>query len=342
MKHKIQAAVIGCGGWGPNLLNVFFSNSECKLRWMCDLSQKRLDFLKETFHDVQTTTNYMDILNDPKVDLVAVATPIDSHYPIAKAALEKGKHVLVEKPMTASVKEAKELIAIAEQRKLLLAVDHVLVYNNEALYLKNLIDSGELGELLYFDSVRVNLGAVRQDYNVLWDLAVHDISLLYHLVGYLPKAVLAVGTSHVQGQPESMAQLHMSFDGNFVAQTYVNWVSPVKMRHGVLVGTKKMVYYNNLNPSEQLRIYDRGVTSSHVKQESGDAYKFEYRMGDVVSPYIPPIDALRNEIKQIIEAIRTGKKPLADGHAGLQVVRILEAAQESLDGGSITVKLEDR
>ena len=329
---KIQAAVIGCGGWGPNLLNVFFSNTETKLKWMCDLSEKRLEFLKQTFHDVQSTTDYQDILNDPKVDLVAVATPVDSHYPLAKAALEAGKHVLVEKPMTADVAQAEELIALAAQKGLLLATDHVLVYTNEAQYLRGLIQSGELGDLLYWDSVRLNLGAVRNDYNVLWDLAVHDVSLFYHVIGRMPSEVLAVGTSHVPGYPESMAQLHMFFDGNFVAQTHVNWLSPVKMRHGVLVGTKKSVYYNDLEASEKLRIFDRCVSC-------GADGKMAYHLGDVMSPYIQPGDALRNEVKQLVEGIRTGKPPVADGHAGLQVVKILAAAARSLESGSLRVKV---
>ena len=321
--RKIQTAVIGCGGWGPNLLNVFFSNTETKLRWMCDLSAPRLEFLKQTFHDVQTTTNYLDILNDPKVELVAIATPVDSHYSLAKAALEAGKHVLVEKPMTASVAHAEELIVLAKQKKLLLATDHVLVYSNEAQYLRNLIARGELGELLYWDSVRLNLGAVRDDYSVLWDLAVHDVSLFYHVIGRMPKEVLAVGTSHVQGHPESMAQLHMFFEGSFVANINVNWLSPVKMRHGVLVGTQKSAYYNDLEASEKLRVYDRCVTC-------GNGGKMEYHLGDVLSPFIPPGDALRNEVKQLVEAIRTGNSPIADGYAGLDVVKILEAASRSL------------
>lgn len=324
---KLQAAVIGCGGWGPNLLNVFFSNPETKLRWMCDLNPARLEFLKQTFHDVQTTTDYKEILRDPKVELVAIATPVDSHYPLAKEALEAGKHVLVEKPMTASVAHAEELIAMARQKKLLLATDHVLCYTNEAQYLRNLIARGELGDLLYWDSVRLNLGAVRSDYNVLWDLAVHDVSLFYHVIGRMPKEVLAVGTSHVAGHPESMAQLHMFFDNNFVAQTHVNWLSPVKMRHGVLVGTQKSVYYNDLEASEKLRIYDRCVTCS-VEGKMG------YHLGDVLSPYIPPGDALRNEVRQLVEAVRIGKAPIADGNAGLDVVRILEAAERSLRCGS--------
>lgn len=324
---KIQAAVIGCGGWGPNLLNVFFSNTETKLRWMCDLSAPRLEFLKQTFHNVHTTTEYKDVLRDSKVDLVAIATPVDSHYPLAKEALEAGKHVLVEKPMTASVAHAEELIALAGEKGLLLATDHVLCYTNEAQYLRNLLQSGELGELLYWDSVRLNLGAVRHDYNVLWDLAVHDVSLFYHVTGRTPKEVIAVGTSHVPGYPESMAQLHMFFDGPFVAQTNVNWLSPVKMRHGVLVGTKKSVYYNDQEASEKLRVYDRCV-------ECNSEGKMNYHLGDVISPFIPPGDALRNEVKQLVEGVRTGKKPIADGYAGLQVVKILAAAERSLRSGS--------
>ena len=335
---KVQAAVIGCGGWGPNLLNVFFSNQETKLRWMCDLNAQRLEFLKITFHDVHTTTDYRDVLNDPKVELVAIATPVDSHYPLAKAALEAGKHVLVEKPMTASVAHAEELIAIAGKKGLLLAVDHVLVYANEAAYLKKIIDSGDLGDLLYFDSVRLNLGAVRNDYNVLWDLAAHDVSLYYHMVGRMPTEVLAVGTSHVPGLPESMAQLHMFFDDTFVAQTHVNWLSPVKMRHGVLVGTKKSVYYNDLEASEKLRIYDRSVRQADATG-SGAQFKMDYRLGDVVSPYVPPGDALRNEVRQMVAGIRTGTKPIADGYAGLQVVKILEAAEKSLRSDSRKIKL---
>ncbi|MBP2666478.1 MAG: oxidoreductase domain protein [Firmicutes bacterium] len=329
---KIKTAVIGCGGWGPNLLNVFFSNTETQLKWMCDLSAPRLEFLKQTFHDVLATTDYQEILNDPKVDLVAIATPVDSHYPLAKAALEAGKHVLVEKPMTASVAHAEELIALAEKKGLLLATDHVLVYSNEAQYLHNLLKSGELGELLYWDSVRLNLGAVRHDYNVLWDLAVHDVSLFYHVTDRMPTEVLAVGTSHVPGYPESMAQLHMFFDGPFVAQVNVNWLSPVKMRHGVLVGTKKSVYYNDQEASEKLRVYDRCV-------ECDSKGKTTYHLGDVLSPFIAPGDALRNEVKQLVEGVRTGKKPIADGFAGLQVVRILEAAERSLRSGSQRVKV---
>ena len=324
---KIQAAVIGCGGWGPNLLNVFFSNIETKLKWMCDLNEKRLEFLKQTFHDVQSTTDANDIFKDPKVDLVAIATPVDSHYPLAKADLEAGKHVLVEKPMTADVGQAEELIAMAAQKGLLLATDHVLVYTNEAQYLRKLIQGGELGELLYWDSVRLNLGAIRSDYNVLWDLAVHDVSLFYHVIGRMPKEVLAVGTSHLPGYPESMAQLHMFFEGNFVAQTHVNWLSPVKMRHGVLVGTKKSVYYNDLEASEKLRIYDRCISCSAEG-------KTDYHLGDVLSPYIPAGDALRNEVRQLVEGVRTGKAPIADGDAGLQVVKILAAAARSLACGS--------
>ena len=329
---KIQAAVIGCGGWGPNLLNVFFSNSETKLKWMCDLSAPRLEFLKQTFHDVQATTDHLDILNDPKVDIVAIATPVDSHYPLAKAALEAGKHVLVEKPMTASVAHAEELIELAKKKGLLLATDHVLCYTNEAQYLHNLLQSGELGELLYWDSVRLNLGAVRSDYNVLWDLAVHDVSLFYHVTGRMPVEVLATGTSHLPGFPESMAQLHMFFDDNFVAQTHVNWLSPVKMRHGALVGTKKSAYYNDQEASEKLRIYDRCVTC-------GSDGKPGYHLGDVLSPFIPPGDALRNEVRQLVEGIRTGKPPIADGYAGLQVVKILAAAERSLRSGSQRVKV---
>ena len=329
---KIHAAVIGCGGWGPNLLNVFFSNTETKLKWMCDLSAPRLEFLKQTFHDVQTTTDYQEILSDPKVDLVAIATPVDSHYPLAKAALEAGKHVLVEKPMTASVAHAEELIALAAKKGLLLATDHVLVYTNEAQYLRNLIQRGDLGELLYWDSVRLNLGAVRNDYNVLWDLAVHDVSLFYHVIGRMPKEVLAVGTSHVPEHPESMAQLHMFFENAFVAKVNVNWLSPVKMRHGVLVGTQKSVYYNDLEASEKLRVYDRCVTCS-------EAGKMGYHLGDVLSPFIPPGDALRNEVKQLVEGIRTGKPPIADGYAGLDVVRILAAAERSLRSGSLKVQV---
>ena len=218
------------------------------------------------------------------------------------------------------------------KKGLLLATDHVLVYTNEAQYLRKLILDGELGDLLYWDSVRLNLGAVRNDYNVLWDLAVHDVSLFYHVIGRMPKEVLAVGTSHVSGYPESMAQLHMFFDGTFVAQTHVNWLSPVKMRHGVLVGTKKSVYYNDQEASDKLRIYDRCVTCS----EEG---KTAYHLGDVMSPYIQPGDALRNEVRQLVEGIRTGKPPIADGHAGLQVVKILAAAARSLACGSQKVKV---
>ncbi len=257
---------------------------------------------------------------------------MDSHYPLAKAALEAGKHVLVEKPMTASVAHAEELIELAEKKGLLLATDHVLCYTNEAQYLHNLIQSGELGELLYWDSVRLNLGAVRNDYNVLWDLAVHDVSLFYHVTGRMPTEVLAVGTSHLPGFPESMAQLHMFFEDNFVAQTHVNWLSPVKMRHGALVGTKKSAYYNDQEASEKLRIYDRCVTC-------GSDGKPGYHLGDVLSPFIPPGDALRNEVKQLVEGVRTGKKPIADGYAGLQIVKILAAAERSLRSGSQRVKV---
>src|SRR6266436_5092222 len=327
--------VIGCGYWGPNLLRNFAENETAELRWICDADQSRLAAMGRRYPSAQTTTDYQKLLADSKLDAIAVVTPVATHFQIARAALVAGKHLLVEKPLTATGREAAALNDLADRNQLTLMVDHTFVYTGAVRKMKELVASGELGELLYFDSVRINLGLFQKDINVLWDLAPHDLSIMDYLIDRQPQAVSAIGSCHIERGIENIAYLMMNFGDDFIAHFHFNWLAPVKIRRTMIAGSRKMVLYDDIEPTEKVRIYDKGVTTNRVGPDREADYQtlVSYRTGDVWAPKLDSTEALRHVVTEFLEAIRAGRRPLTDGQSGLRVVRVLAAAQESLKNG---------
>jgi predicted dehydrogenase len=327
--------VIGCGYWGPNLLRNFAENESAELRWICDADEARLAAMGRRYPAVQTTTDYRQLLADPQLDAIAVATPVATHFEIARAALVAGKHVLLEKPLTATVREAEELNDLAERSRRTLMVDHTFVYTGAVRKMKEIVASGELGELLYFDSVRINLGLFQKDINVLWDLAPHDLSIMDYLIDRQPEGLSAIGSCHIERGIENIAYLIMHFAGDFIAHFHFNWLAPVKIRRTMIAGSSKMILYDDIEPTEKVRIYDKGVTTNRVGPDREADYQtlVSYRTGDVWAPKLDTTEALRHVVAEFLNSIREDRRPLTDGQAGLRVVRLLEAAQQSIKNG---------
>ena len=337
---SINIGVIGLGYWGPNLLRNFAENEAAQLRWICDQDEQRLTSMSRRYPMAQTTTDYRAVAHDQSVDAVAVVTPVATHFTIAKELLRAGKHVLLEKPLAATVREAEELIDLAEQNKRTLMVDHTFVYTGAVRKMKEIVSSGELGDLLYFDSVRINLGLFQRDINVLWDLAPHDLSIMDYLIDRQPEGLSAIGSCHIEKGIENIAYLIMKFPGDFIAHFHFNWLAPVKIRHTLIAGSSKMVLYDDIEPTEKVRVYDKGVTASRIgDREAAYQTLVSYRTGDVWAPKLDSTEALRYVVAEFLEAIRAGRKSLTDGHAGLRVVRLLEAAQQSMKNGGQAVML---
>ena len=335
--------MIGCGYWGPNLLRNFAENETAELRWMCDLDAKRLTAMGRRYPGTQTTTDYKSLMADPELDAVAIATPVWTHFDFAKDALEAGKHVLVEKPLTASVAEAEQLIELAERSGLTLMVDHTFVYNGAVRKIKEIVQGGELGDLLYFDATRINLGLFQDDINVVWDLAPHDFSIMDFVVDGQPELLSAVGSCHIKQGIENIAYVLLKFPNELIAHFHFNWLSPVKIRHTLIAGSRKMVVYDDIEPTEKVRVYDRGVTtrseSDVVDKEAAYQTLVSYRTGDVWVPKLDSTEALHYVCQEFLSAIAQSRRPLTDGQAGLRVVRLLEAAQRSIGAGGGPVRL---
>src|SRR5216684_424997 len=331
----ITIGVIGCGYWGPNLLRNFAENVAAELRWICDADDARVAAMGRRYPAAQTTTDYQKLLADPKLDAIAVVTPVAMHFPIAKQALLAGKHLLVEKPLTATVGEAEELNELAERNRRTLMVDHTFVYTGAVRKMKEIVRSGELGQLLYFDSVRINLGLFQSDINVLWDLAPHDLSIMDYLIERQPDMVSAIGSCHIEPGIENIAYLLMHFPDDFIAHFHFNWLAPVKIRRTLIAGTRKMILYDDIEPTEKVRVYDKGVTTSRVGSDREADYQtlVSYRTGDVWAPQLDMTEALRRVVAEFLDSIRASRPPLTDGAAGLRVVRLLEAAQQSIKNG---------
>lgn len=330
--------VIGCGYWGPNLVRNFHSLGRSPLLMCADKLEGRLAFIQSQFPTVQVTQAAEEIFRNPKIDGVAIATPVATHYPLAREALLHDKDVLVEKPMTTSVAQAEELVELAERRSRILMVDHTFVYTGAVRKLKELIDQNALGELYYVDSVRVNLGLFQHDTNVLWDLAVHDISIIDHLCGRLPQSVSAVGMSHFNNGVENIAYLTCFYDEKFLAHVHVNWLAPVKVRTMLLCGSKKMAVYDDVEPSEKVKVYDKGVQSGEDPESVRQAL-IQYRVGDMYAPCLEGTEALRSECAHFLDCVERRSRPVTDGLMGLRVVRVLEAADRSIHSGNQNIFL---
>jgi predicted dehydrogenase len=308
---------------------------------VADLSPERLAQAASRYPSLRTTADYHEILADPKIDAVAIATPVSTHFALAREALRAGKHVLVEKPLAASSQEALQLIEEAERRKRVLLVDHTFVYTGAVRKIRELVASGDLGDIYYYDSVRVNLGLFQHDVSVIWDLGVHDLSIMDYVLGQEPRAVSATGIRHVADRPESLAYLTLFFDGNLLAHFHLNWLAPVKVRKTLIGGSRKMIVYDDLEPSEKLKVYDTGIT---VNDSVESVYKtlISYRTGDMWSPRLDLTEALRSEAEHFRDCIEKGQRPITDGQAGLRVVRILEAASQSMAERGRPVEISSR
>ena len=325
----ISVGVIGYGYWGPNLVRNYAETPGARVGFVTDMRPARLSQVSARYPATKVSTDYRDLINDPSVDAVAIATPVSSHFDLAMEALRAGKHVLVEKPMTSTSQQGVALIEEAETRGLVLMVDHTFVYTNAVAKMRELTQAGDLGEIYYYDSVRINLGLFQHDVNVLWDLAVHDLSIMDFVLGQSPTAVSATGLAHVPGQPENIAYMTMFFDGRLIAHVHVNWLAPVKVRRTLLGGSRRMIVFDDLEASEKIKVYDRGI-SVNPSPESLYQIMVGYRAGDMWAPQLGITEALQTEARHFVDCIEKKQPPLTDGHAGLRVVRLLEAASQSM------------
>jgi len=334
--------VIGCGYWGPNLLRNFAENQNADLRYSCDLDPERLAAMGRRYPAAQITTDYRKLIGDSALDAIVIATPVATHARFAAEALAAGKHVLVEKPLTASVAEAEHLAELAERNERVLMVDHTFVFTGAVRKIKEILEGGDLGDLLYFDATRINLGLFQDDINVIWDLAPHDFSIMDFLLGAPPESVSATGSCHIKQGIENIAYVMLRFPNNLIAHFHFNWLSPVKIRHTLIAGSRKMIVYDDIEPTEKVRVYDRGVTTrqeSHLDKEAAYRTLVSYRTGDVWVPKLDSTEALHYVCGEFLGAIRDQRAPLTDAAAGLRVVRLLEAAQRSLDQGGASVRV---
>ncbi len=334
----IGVGVIGLGYWGPNLLRNFAEAPDVRLAGVSDLQADRLAAASARYPGLRATRDAREIMHDPGVDAVAIATPVSTHFDLAMAALQAGKHVLVEKPITPSCEQAQRLIDEAAKRRLVLMVDHTFVYTGAVRKIAALVSGGELGDLYYYDSVRVNLGLFQHDVNVIWDLAVHDLSIMDHLLPIRPRAVSATGMTHVAGGHANIAYLTLFFDDNFIAHIHVNWLAPVKVRRTLIGGSQRMIVYDDLEPSEKIKVYDRGITLNSNTENVYDML-VGYRAGDMWAPRLESAEALRTEVAHFVSCIEGNGVPITDGASGLRVVRLVEAASASMNDRGRLIEL---
>lgn len=335
---NINIGVIGYGYWGPNIVRNFFATRDCTVKMVADGRQERLSLLSKIFPSIQGVKDGEEILNDKDIDAIVIATPVFTHFALAKRALLMGKHVLIEKPMTSSVKEADELINLATQKGLTLMADHTFLYTGAVEKMKEIILTEVIGTPLYFDSSRINLGLFQPDINVLWDLAPHDISILTYLITETPESINATGISHTRNQVENIAYLTVNYNSSFIAHFTCSWSSPVKVRQTLIGGDKKMILYNDLEPSEKVRVYDTGY--NHKTEEDKTRIMVDYRTGDVHIPKLSTREALAGVADDFIQSVLHKKSPLSNALLGRSVVRILEASQESIKNNGKEIRIK--
>jgi predicted dehydrogenase len=335
----INIGIIGYGYWGPNLVRNFAELSRAKVAAVADLDPKRLELVSRRFPNVKTTTNWQDLIRDPKIDAIAIATPVNTHFELGMAVLKAGKHLWLEKPMAETSLQARKLVDEAAKRNRVLLVDHTFIYTGAVRKMGEIVNSGDLGRIYYYDSIRVNLGLFQRDVSVISDLAVHDFSILDYLLKEQPVAISAGGINHFPGTPENLAYITMFYDSGTIAHTNVSWLAPVKVRQILLGGSKKMITYDDLEPSEKVKIYDKGISFT---DDPAQIYEMRvgYRTGDMWAPKLDGAEALTVEAEHFLDCIEQNKTPLTDGQLGLRVVQMLEAATSSMRGRGETVHLE--
>lgn len=317
-------AIVGYGYWGPNPMRAFMDIPGCSVRYCCDLNPERLQEVKRRFPHILTTTNFNEVISDPFVDAIVLATPTSTHFELAKKGILAGKDILIEKPMTSTSKEAWELVELAEKGKRVLMVDHILLFNPAVVKIKKLIDKGELGDILYIDSTRTNLGLFQKDINVIFDLASHEFSMIQFFLGTKPNIVGVTGKSHI-GKQIDLAYISAKYPGNILAHVHITWLSPLKIRRMLIVGSKKMILYDDNDPSEKIRVYDKSVTLDG-NLENGEQIKINYRVGDAWLPNIEIADPLSVLAKSFINALSTRKVDISGGKFSAEIIEILESS----------------
>jgi predicted dehydrogenase len=339
MKERLGIGVVGCGYWGPNLIRNFYSLPECELKTICDLDIKRLNHLKNLYPKVEVSTDFQQIVARSDIDALVIATSAPTHYAMAKQALSAGKHVFIEKPMATSSAECDELVALAKQAGLTLMVGHTFLYSAPVRRIKEIIAKGDIGEIRYISARRLNLGLFQRNINVTWDLAPHDISIILFVTGMFPSSVNCQGNSHVTKGIEDVTSLCMNFDGGVFATVQNSWLDPRKIREMTIVGSRRMIVYDDVQPLEKIRIYDvRVETPPHY--DTFAEFQYSYHYGDSYIPYVKQEEPLKVECQHFLECIHTGRRPITDGIHGSNVVRVLEASSQSLRKNGAAIRFE--
>ncbi len=331
-------AVVGCGYWGPNLIRNFCSIPECKLKLVCDIDKGRLAHMSRLYQGIETTNKIDYVINDAEVDAIAIATPVSHHFEMARKSLLAGKHTLIEKPMASSVKECEELIELAEKHNITLMVGHTFIYSSAVRKIKEIINAGDIGEIMYISSRRLNLGLFQKDINVTWDLAPHEISIILYVMEEAPVYVNCQGKAHITKGIEDVTNMTIDFNNGGFATVQSSWLDPNKVRETTFVGSKRMLVYDDLEPLEKIKIYDKRVdTPPHY--DTFAEFQYSYHHGDTYSPYINQVEPLKVECQHFLDCIKSGSKPDSSGIEGMTVVQVLEAASKSLGNGGGKIKI---
>lgn len=334
----LNVGIVGCGYWGPNLIRNFNSLADCCVKKVCDADADRLAYIKDLYPHAETTSEFSEIVGDDDIDAVTIVTPVRFHFDMAKASLLAGKHTFVEKPMAASVEQCEELVRIARDKGLTLMVGHTFVYSTPVRRIKEIVDSGELGEVQYISARRLNLGLFQKDINVAWDLAPHDISIILYILDTFPISANCQGKAHVKADIEDVTNMTLNFAKGGFATIQSSWLDPNKIRQITVVGNKKMLVYDDVEPIEKIKIYDKRVDIPPHYDTFGE-FQYSYHYGDMYSPYLKLVEPLKVECRHFLDCIKDGTKPLSSGEEGLMVVKILQAASESLQKGGAEVKI---
>jgi predicted dehydrogenase len=337
----LNVAVVGCGYWGPNIIRNLYSLSECKVKLVCDVDKKRLAHVGALYSGVQTTCEFDHLINDAEIDAIVIATPVRFHFEMAKRSLQAGKHTFLEKPMASSVAECEELIELAEKQNLIIMVGHTFVYSQSIKKIKQIVNAGDLGEIQYISSRRLNLGLFQKDINVAWDLAPHDISIILYIMKEEPISVNCQGKAHVTPGIEDVTNITLNFPNGGFATIHSSWLDPNKVREMTFVGTKKMLVYDDIEPMEKIKIYDKCVkVPPHY--DTFAEFQYSYHYGDMYSPYIQQEEPLKVECQHFLDCISKKGKPDSSGIEGLRVVQILEAASHSLKNGGGRIEIAQK
>jgi len=338
MESKVNIGVVGAGYWGPNLIRNFNSLPEFELKYICDIDENRLQHMKNLYHEVETVKDYEILLKDDNLDAIVVATPVFLHHEFAIKSLEAGKHTFIEKPMASSVEQCRDLLKIAQQKSLALMVGHTFVYTSAVKKIKEIVDSGELGDLYYISSRRLNLGLFQKDINVAWDLAPHDISIILYIIGQSPVSVNCQGSAHIAEGIEDVTNMSLTFPNGGFGTIHSSWLDPNKVRMMTFVGSKKMVVYDDNEPLEKIKVFDKRVeVPPHY--DTFAEFHYSYHYGDMYSPYLKQVEPLKLECQQFFNYIKNGERPESSGWEGLKVIQILEASSESLKNDGANVKI---